>query len=98
MRSRTSFFDRRVSLHLLRRFWPLWLAWLAAKINGMSIRNAKAASGVTEETDTYMGWKERGYEVIHGSKALFGCDLVYITKNTTYKARFFGASQVQKIA
>ena len=29
MRSRTSFFDRRVSLHLLRRFWPLWLAWLA---------------------------------------------------------------------
>ena len=29
MRSGTSFFDRRVSLHLLRRFWPLWLAWLA---------------------------------------------------------------------
>ena len=78
--------------------YALWLAWLAAKINGMSIRNAKVASGVTEETDTYMGWKERGYEVIHGSKALFGCDLVYITKNTTYKARFFGASQVQKIA
>ena len=30
MKSRTSFFDKRVSLHLLRRFWPLWLAWLAA--------------------------------------------------------------------
>ncbi len=29
MRSKTSFFDKRVSLHLLRRFWPLWLAWLA---------------------------------------------------------------------
>ena len=29
MKSKTSFFDRRVSLHLLRRFWPLWLAWLA---------------------------------------------------------------------
>lgn len=29
MRSRTSFFDKRVSLHLLRRFWPLYLAWLA---------------------------------------------------------------------
>ena len=28
MRSRTSFFDRRVSLHLLRRFWPLFLLWL----------------------------------------------------------------------
>lgn len=29
MKSKTSFFDRRVSLYLLRRFWPLWLAWLA---------------------------------------------------------------------
>ena len=29
MRSRTSFFDRRVSLHLLRRFWPLFLSWFA---------------------------------------------------------------------
>lgn len=29
MRSRTSFFDRRVSLHLLRRFWPIFLSWFA---------------------------------------------------------------------
>ncbi|MBQ7144390.1 MAG: hypothetical protein IJR65_04470, partial [Oscillospiraceae bacterium] len=29
MRSRTSFFDIRFSRHLLRRFWPLWLLWLA---------------------------------------------------------------------
>ncbi len=29
MKSKTSFFDRRVSLHLLRRFWPLFLLWLA---------------------------------------------------------------------
>ena len=29
MRSRTSFFDRRFCKHLLRRFWPLWLLWLA---------------------------------------------------------------------
>ena len=29
MQSRISFFDKRVSLHLLRRFLPLWLAWLA---------------------------------------------------------------------
>jgi hypothetical protein len=29
MKSRTSCFDGRFSLHLLRRFWPLWLLWLA---------------------------------------------------------------------
>ena len=29
MRSKTSFFDIRFSKHLLRRFWPLWLLWLA---------------------------------------------------------------------
>ena len=44
MRSRTSFFDKRVSLHLLRRFWPLWLAWLAVltfaafSVNADSVR------------------------------------------------------------
>ena len=29
MRSGTSFFNRAYSLHLLRRFWPLWALWLA---------------------------------------------------------------------
>jgi len=29
MRSRTSFFDMRFCKHLLRRFWPLFLLWLA---------------------------------------------------------------------
>lgn len=29
MRSRASFFDRRFSRYLLRRFWPLWVLWLA---------------------------------------------------------------------
>ena len=28
MRSRTSFFNKAFSLHLLRRFWPLWALWL----------------------------------------------------------------------
>lgn len=28
MRSRASFFNKSFSLHLLRRFWPLWLLWL----------------------------------------------------------------------
>ena len=29
MRSGTSCFNRAYSLHLLRRFWPLWVLWLA---------------------------------------------------------------------
>ena len=61
--------------------------------------SAKAAAGITEETATWNEWKKAGYEVIHGSKALFGCDLVYGSKGegAIYKARFFGRSQVQAI-
>ncbi len=32
MKSGTSFFNRSFSLHLLRRFWPLWCLWLAVLI------------------------------------------------------------------
>ena len=78
-------------------------AWMAAKaepVNAERIETAKAAAGVTERTETWSGWKNLGYEVIHGSKALFGCDLIYATKGdgATYKARFFGESQVQAMA
>ena len=77
-------------------------AWLSAKaepINARRIEDAKAAAGITEETQTWYGWQTLGYEVIHGSKALFGVDLIYGSKGdgATYKARFFGASQVQPI-
>ena len=78
-------------------------AWLTAKaepVNAQRIEDAKAAAGVTEDTNTWAGWKKLGYEVIHGSKALFGCDLIYGSKGdgAIYKARFFGASQVQALA
>ena len=78
-------------------------AWLTAKaepVNAQRIEDAKAAAGVTEDTNTWAGWKKLGYEVIHGSKALFGCDLIYGCKGdgAIYKARFFGASQVQALA
>ena len=44
--------------------------------------------------------KKLGYEVIHGSKALFGADLIWGSKGdgAIYKARFFGRSQVQEVA
>ena len=78
-------------------------AWTSAKaepINAERIETAKAQAGITEETNTWAGWKALGYEVIHGSKALFGADLIYASKGdgAIYKARFFGASQVQAIA
>lgn len=77
-------------------------AWLTAKaesINAERIENSKKAAGVTEETNTWSGWKKLGFEVIHGSKALFGCSLIWGSKGdgAVYKANFFGRSQVQKI-
>ena len=75
-------------------------AWLSAKaeaINAERIATAKAEAGIAEETNTWSGWRKAGYEVIHGSKALFGAELIYGSKGdgAVYKARFFGASQVQ---
>lgn len=77
-------------------------AWLSAKaeeINAERIERSKAAAGVAEETNTWSGWKKLGYEVIHGSKALFGCALICGSKGdgAIYKASFFGRSQVQEI-
>ena len=77
-----------------------WISAKAAPINAKRIEDAAQAAGVTEQVETWSRWKELGYEVIHGSKALFGCDLIYGSKGdgAIYKARFFGASQVQVIA
>ncbi len=78
-------------------------AWLSAKaeeVNAKRIETAKQAAGITEETNTWAGWKTLGYEVINGSKALFGATLIWGSKGdgAEYKARFFGASQVQAMA
>lgn len=78
-------------------------AWNAAKaipVNEQRIIEAKTAAGITEDTETWYGWKKLGYEVVHGSKALFGADLIYASKGDgqIYKARFFGRSQVAEIA
>ena len=78
-------------------------AWISAKavaINASRIEAAKAAAGITEDTATWSDWRQQGFEVVHGSKALFGVDLIWGSRGdgATYKARFFGASQVQPIA
>lgn len=102
---------RAIMLHAWRLFRKLGLsfaeclhrAWLSAKaapVNAQRIEEAKAAAGITEDTNTWAGWKAAGFEVIHGSKALFGADLIHGSKGdgATYKARFFGRSQVQALA
>jgi hypothetical protein len=78
-------------------------AWLSAKAeeaNTERIETAKTAAGVTEQTNTWAGWQKLGYEVIHGCKALFGAELIWASKGEgqTYKASFFGRSQVREIA
>ena len=76
-----------------------WNAAKAAPENERRIEAAKAAAGITETTATWADWKSQGYEVIHGSKALFGCNLIYASKGdgAEYKARFLGKSQVQPL-
>ena len=78
-------------------------AWLSAKaepINAARIEAAKAEAGVSEDVNTWAGWKKLGFEVIHGSKALFQAVLIYGSKGdgATYKGSFFSRSQVQEIA
>lgn len=77
-------------------------AWVSAKaeeINQKRIDEAKQAADVTEETHNWNEWKKLGYEVIHGSKALFGAELIWGSRgnDAAYKARFFGQSQVQAV-
>lgn len=76
-----------------------WLSAKAEPINAQRIEAAKVKAGITEQTETWAGWKALGYEVQHGSKALFGAELIWGSKGdgAIYKARFFGASQVQAI-
>lgn len=75
-----------------------WLSAKAEEINQKRIEAARSAAGVTEEVNTWSGWKALGYEVIHGCKALFGTELIWGSRGdgATYKARFFGRSQVHE--
>ena len=75
-------------------------AWLSAKaeeVNAARIEQSRAAAGITEETNTWKGWQKLGYQVMHGAKAMFNCLLIWGSRGdgATYKASFFGKSQVQ---
>ena len=75
-------------------------AWNSAKaepINAQRIAEARQSAGVTEQVNTWAGWKAAGYEVVHGSKSLFQAVLIHASRGdtATYRASFFGRSQVQ---
>lgn len=76
-----------------------WNAAKAAPVNEARIQAAKAAAGITEETDSWYGWKLRGFEVIHESKCLFQCVINTPAKGDgkTFRQSFFGKSQVAPI-
>ena len=90
---------RKMGISFAEALHRSWLSAKAAEINEKRILTAKQAAGIQEQTETWSGWKSLGYEVIHGSKALFGADLIYGSHGdgAIYKARFFGRSQVQEI-
>ena len=77
-----------------------WIIAKAAPVNAERIETAKAAAGIQEEVNTWAGWKKLGREVIHGSKCLFGVDLIWGSRGAgaTYKGRFFGISQTAEVA
>ena len=103
----------KYDLHkIMRRAWALFRkgvaafaeclhrAWSSAKaepINAQRIEKAQQSAGVTEQVNTWAGWKAAGYEVVHGSKSLFQAVLIHASKGdtATYRASFFGRSQVQ---
>lgn len=90
MRSAWKFFRKGISSFSL----ALRMAWANAKTQNA----AKEAAEITEETHTWYGWKELGYEVVHESKALYQTTVEDpATRSGKRVVSFFGASQVLPI-
>ena len=78
-------------------------AWISAKaepVNAERIEAAKQAAGIVEEVKTWSGWKDAGFEVQHGSRAVFAVSLIHGSRGDgkSYRASFFTRSQVQAVA
>ena len=90
MRSARSIFRRGIKSFAE----ALRMAWANAKTHNA----AKEAAGINEETHTWAGRRDLGYEVAHGSTALYKAIFADpATKSGTRVTCFFGASQVQPI-
>lgn len=91
MKAAWGFFRKGVSSFSL----ALRMAWANAKTHN----TAKEAAGISEETHTWAGWRDLGYEVIHESKALYQAVIADpATKSGTRKMSYFGRTQVQPIS
>ena len=74
-----------------------WLSIKAEKVNNTRIAEAKKAANITEPVNTWARWKELGFEVIHGSEALFSTVLIWGSRGDgAYKASFFGESRFSR--
>ena len=91
---------RKLSISFSEALHRAWLSAKAEPVNARRIEAAKQAASIAEAVNTWAGWKALGYEVIHGSRALFGVELIHGSRGdgASYKASFFGASQVQEAA
>ena len=91
---------RKLGISFSESLHRSWITAKAADENRIRIESAKSAAGITEETATWYDWKKAGYEVKHGSKALFQVVLIWGAKGdgATYKGSFFGRSQVEAVA
>ena len=91
MRAAWGFFRKGVSSFSV----ALRMAWANAKAHNA----AKEAAGVSEETHSWYGWKQLGFEVIHESKAVYQAVIADpSTKSGTRKMSYFGRTQVQPIS
>ena len=91
---------RKLEITFSEALHRAWISAKAAPVNDQRIREAAQAAGIDEEVNTWSGWRKAGYEVIHGSKALFKAVLIYGSKGdgATYTGSFFSRSQVEAIA
>ena len=91
---------RKYAISFSEALHRAWQVAKAAPINEARILAAKLAAGISEDCDTWAGWKSKGFEVIHESKCLFQVELIHASKGDSakpYKASFFSLSQVQPI-
>ena len=66
--------------------------------NEKARHSAQEAAGITEEAHTWAGWQRLGYEVRHGSRAMYQTTIADLaTKSGTRRASYFGRSQVQPV-
>ena len=90
---------RKLEISFSEALHRAWISAKAAPVIAERIEAAKVAAGIAEDCNTWAGWKRAGFEVIHGSKALFKAVLIHGSRGdgATYTGSFFSRSQVQPI-